>query len=80
MAATTSGQPHPEAGLLIVPKGHSYVHSLRRAIKPIPLKPLTYLHGEPQEGGSFLVSYRSRKVISGGYGHKESYTAKLCKS
>ncbi|KAH0639750.1 hypothetical protein KY285_036336 [Solanum tuberosum] len=48
MAATTSGQPHPEAGLLIVPKGHSYVHSLRRAIKPIPLKPLTYLHGEPQ--------------------------------
>ncbi|KAH0636615.1 hypothetical protein KY289_036530 [Solanum tuberosum] len=50
MAATPSGQPPPEASLLVVPKG-PYADSLRQpqsAIKPIPLKLLTYLHGEPQ--------------------------------
>ncbi|KAH0742869.1 hypothetical protein KY290_030862 [Solanum tuberosum] len=51
MAATASGQPSPEVGLPIVPNRPSYAASLgypKAQIKPLPLKPISYLHGEPQ--------------------------------
>ncbi|KAG5611553.1 hypothetical protein H5410_022834 [Solanum commersonii] len=50
MAATASGQPPPEVGLL-APSGPSYADSLkqpRAKVKSLPLKPISYLHGEPQ--------------------------------
>uniref|UniRef100_M1BH23 Non-LTR retroelement reverse transcriptase n=1 Tax=Solanum tuberosum TaxID=4113 RepID=M1BH23_SOLTU len=48
MAATATGQPPPEVGQL---HGGTYAEKLKPKtahIKPIPLKPITYLHGEPQ--------------------------------
>ncbi|KAG5616263.1 hypothetical protein H5410_016087 [Solanum commersonii] len=51
LAATASGQPPPEVGLPVVPNRPSYAASLgypKAQIKPLPLKPISYLHGEPQ--------------------------------
>ncbi|KAH0633248.1 hypothetical protein KY284_036034 [Solanum tuberosum] len=48
MAATATGQPPTEVGQL---HGGTYAEKLKPKtthIKPIPLKPITYLHGEPQ--------------------------------
>ncbi|WMV54243.1 hypothetical protein MTR67_047628 [Solanum verrucosum] len=50
MAATTTGQPPPEVGLVIA-SGGTYAEKLKPKMsqyQPIPLKPIIYLHGEPQ--------------------------------
>uniref|UniRef100_M1DJV0 Uncharacterized protein n=1 Tax=Solanum tuberosum TaxID=4113 RepID=M1DJV0_SOLTU len=53
MAATATGQPPPEVGLITsasVPGG-TYTEKLKPKSRPyqsIPLKPITYLHGESQ--------------------------------
>ncbi|KAH0658017.1 hypothetical protein KY289_026765 [Solanum tuberosum] len=50
MAATATGQPPPEVGLVIA-SGGTYAEKLKpktSQYQPIPLKPITYLHGEPQ--------------------------------
>jgi len=50
MAATATGQPPPEVGLVIA-SGGTYAEKLKPKTfqyQPIPLKPITYLHGEPQ--------------------------------
>ncbi|KAH0651620.1 hypothetical protein KY290_032943 [Solanum tuberosum] len=51
MAASASGQPPSEVGRLVTPSTLTYAESLRLEktnIKPLPLKPITYLHGEPE--------------------------------
>uniref|UniRef100_M1DV65 Uncharacterized protein n=1 Tax=Solanum tuberosum TaxID=4113 RepID=M1DV65_SOLTU len=51
MADTATGQPNPEVGLSIPSSKITYAESLKpkaTQIKLIPLKPITYLHGEPQ--------------------------------
>ncbi|KAG5605256.1 hypothetical protein H5410_026748 [Solanum commersonii] len=50
MAASAGGQPLKEVGRLVT-SGPSYANSLRQKksnIKRLPLKPISYLHGEPQ--------------------------------
>ncbi|KAH0669305.1 hypothetical protein KY285_023463 [Solanum tuberosum] len=50
MAASASGQPLEKVGRLVT-SGPSYADSLRQKksnIKRLPLKPISYLHGEPQ--------------------------------
>ncbi|KAH0711972.1 hypothetical protein KY289_007931 [Solanum tuberosum] len=50
MAATATGQPPPDIGLVIA-SGGTYAEKLKPKTshyQPILLKPITYLHGEPQ--------------------------------
>ncbi|KAG5586750.1 hypothetical protein H5410_047184 [Solanum commersonii] len=84
MVATPSGQPPPEAGLLVVPKG-PYADSLSGTQCLIwKRKHLQRLHeflfhcfGNE---AVFLLAVAVGKATSGGYDDKESYTAKLHKS
>ncbi|WMV45111.1 hypothetical protein MTR67_038496 [Solanum verrucosum] len=51
MAATATGQPPPEVGQITSTPGCSYAEKLKPKathVQSIPLKPVTYLHGEPQ--------------------------------
>ncbi|KAH0636657.1 hypothetical protein KY289_036572 [Solanum tuberosum] len=51
MAATAIGQPPPEVGLISSASGGTYAEKLKPKsvhYQSIPLKPITYLHGEPQ--------------------------------
>ncbi|XP_049406305.1 uncharacterized protein LOC125869967 [Solanum stenotomum] len=51
MAATATSQPPPEVGQITYAPGCSYVEKLKPKathVQSIPLKPVAYLHGEPQ--------------------------------
>ncbi|KAG5632274.1 hypothetical protein H5410_003991 [Solanum commersonii] len=51
MVSTTGSQPPAEIGRLVIPSGPSNDDALglkKPYKKPLPLKPISYLHGEPQ--------------------------------
>ncbi|KAH0639803.1 hypothetical protein KY285_036389 [Solanum tuberosum] len=51
MAATAIGQPPPKVGLISSASGGTYAEKLKPKSghhQSIPLKPITYLHGDPQ--------------------------------
>jgi len=78
MAATAGGRPPAEAGRLVIPSGPSYTAALglkKHHKQPLPLKPISYLHGGPQviwdveEVNQMIVNDNQEYAVNGKFSY-----------